>query len=288
MDIDRSLVRKLISSQFPQWAHLHVEPVNPGGWDNRTFHLGTSMSVRLPSAACYAGQVAKEQLWLPVLAPTLPLAIPIPLAMGAPEFAYPWPWSIYQWLEGKHASLRRIADLTDFARDLANFLNAFQILDASKGPPPGEHNFFRGGPLATYDGETRSAIASLGSKVDAVAVTALWDQALGAQWYGDPVWVHGDVAAANTLVRNGTLRAVIDFGCCAIGDPACDTTIAWTFFSGQSRATFCNTLRVDKATWLRGKGWALWKALITMEEHLGSNPAKAHAAGQVIEALLRE
>ena len=82
--IDAELVSRLVTEQFPQWAGLPVRPVPLGGWDNRTFHLGESMLVRMPSAAGYAGQVAKEHKWLPKLAPSLPLPIPTPLAVGEP------------------------------------------------------------------------------------------------------------------------------------------------------------------------------------------------------------
>ena len=61
VDIDASLVRTLVASQFPQWAYLPIKPVAFGGWDNRTFHLGEGLTVRLPSAARYSAQVEKEQ-----------------------------------------------------------------------------------------------------------------------------------------------------------------------------------------------------------------------------------
>ena len=76
--IDTALVRRLIAQQFPEWSALPVKPVAFGGWDNRTFHLGDRMTVRLPSAAHYAEQVAKEQHWLPILAP--PIAVGDPIA----------------------------------------------------------------------------------------------------------------------------------------------------------------------------------------------------------------
>jgi aminoglycoside phosphotransferase (APT) family kinase protein len=59
--IDVHLVRKLIATQFPQWADLPIKPVEKGGWDNRTFHLGEFMTVRLPSDEEYVPQVKKEQ-----------------------------------------------------------------------------------------------------------------------------------------------------------------------------------------------------------------------------------
>ena len=86
-EIDAALVARLIGEQFPKWAGLPVRPVASAGWDNKTFHLGDAMSVRLPSGAAYAAQVAKEHRWLPALAPRLPLPIPVPLAMGRPASA---------------------------------------------------------------------------------------------------------------------------------------------------------------------------------------------------------
>jgi aminoglycoside phosphotransferase (APT) family kinase protein len=52
--IDVSLVRELVAAQFPHWADLPIRPVERSGWDNRTFHLGEHMTVRLPSGAAYA------------------------------------------------------------------------------------------------------------------------------------------------------------------------------------------------------------------------------------------
>ena len=83
-----------------------------------------------------------------------------------------------------------------------------------------------------------------------------------------PVWVHGDVATGNLLVRDGRLAAVIDFGTSGVGDPACDMVIAWTFLSGASRDRVPRRLGVDAGTWPRGRGWALWKALISLVGHL--------------------
>lgn len=69
------------------------------------------MVVRLPSAECYAAQIDQEQRWLPWLATQLPLALPVPLAIGEPGAGYPWRWSICRWLEGEPASSTRNVDL---------------------------------------------------------------------------------------------------------------------------------------------------------------------------------
>jgi aminoglycoside phosphotransferase (APT) family kinase protein len=265
--ITPELVARLLAAQFPEWRALPVTCVELDGWDNTTFRLGSDMSVRLPSGDGYAVQVDKEHRWLPVLAPQLPLPIPQPLAKGTPSPEFPRPWSVYRWLEGEVATLERIADLERFAADLGAFLRALYRADAGDGPRPGAQSSFRGGPLATWDEQTRGATAALGSTalgsaIDGDAVIAAWDCALNAPFDGPAVWVHGDVVASNLLVTDGELSAVIDFGCSAVGDPACDLAIAWTLFSGSSRRVFRDALDVDDAAWERGRGWALWKALI--------------------------
>jgi len=287
-DIDASLVTALVTSQFPQWADLPITPVELDGNDNRTFRLGVGMSVRLPSAEAYTAQVEKEHRWLPILAPRLPLPIPVPLTMGAPAEGYPWNWSVYRWLDGEIACTERINDLNQFATTLARFLASLQQIDPAGGPPPGQHNFFRGGPLETYDAETRSAITALDDQIATETATAAWETALAATWHGSPVWFHGDVSAGNLLVRDGRLSAVIDFGCSGVGDPACDVTIAWTLLSGESREAFRAALPVDAATWARGRGWALWKGLITVAEHINTNPVEAARAARVVDQVLAD
>ena len=287
MDIDTNLVRRLIEAQFPHWSELPLAPVTSPGWDNRIFRLGDEMAVRLPSAECYAAQVAKEHQWLPLLAPLLPLPIPRPLAMGRPGEDYPWHWSIYSWLEGKSARETRICDRRRFATDLAGFLRALQRIDAGGGPAPGDHNCQRGGPLDFYDGEVRRAVLALGDGIDRAGVIGAWEAALAARWEGHPLWLHGDVAAGNLLVRDGLLGAVIDFGCCAVGDPACDLAIAWAFFRRDERAAFRAALGPGDEEWARGRGWALWKALVVLAGLSGSDPAQKDDAritlGEVLD-----
>ena len=285
---DISLVGRLLAAQFPLWADLPIEPVLSAGTDNAIYRLGDDMAVRLPRIHWAVGQVDKEYRWLPRLTPLLPLAIPVPLAKGTPGEGYPWHWSVYRWLDGEVATIGSIDDLPLFATTLGRFLDVLQHIDPADGPPPGRHNFFRGGPLTIYDAQTRDAIAALHGKIDAHAATAVWEAALEATWHDAPVWVHGDVAASNLLVREGQLSAIIDFGCSGVGDPACDLVIAWTVFSGESREEFRAALPLDAATWARGRGWALWKALITLAQHMNTNPMEASKARRVIDEVLAD
>ncbi|APG84993.1 aminoglycoside phosphotransferase family protein [Sinorhizobium americanum] len=286
--IDSSLVRRLIAAQFPQWTDLPVRPVRHGGWDNRTFHLGDDLSVRLPSAASYALQVEKEQRWLPRLAPHLPLPIPEPVAMGRPDEGYPWSWSVYRWRHGEIATHAPIGDLPAFAATLGEFLAALQRIDADGGPSPGQHNFFRGGALTVYDHEARWALEALAGKIDTDTARSVWEAALVASWTAKPVWFHGDVSSGNLLVEGGRLAAVIDFGTSGVGDPACDLSIAWTMFSGESRAAFRAALPLDRGTWARGRGWTLWKAMIVAAEMPGTDRLEVEKSRRVIGEVLAD
>jgi aminoglycoside phosphotransferase (APT) family kinase protein len=277
-EITPSLVARLLADQFPQLARLPVAPVELDGWDNTTFRIGAELAVRLPSADAYTPQVEKEHRWLPRLAPQLPLSIPEPVAMGAPARSFPRPWSVYRWLPGQPATLDRIADLDRFATDLAEFLAALYAIDPSGGPAAGEQSFFRGSPPTIYDRDARDAISALAGEIDADAATEVWEAAIAARWHGPPVWLHGDVTASNLLVVDGRLSAVIDFGCLAVGDPAADLAIAWTFFDRNTRATFRERVDLDDGTWARGRGWALWKALVTLAESMRTDGCTAHQA----------
>jgi aminoglycoside phosphotransferase (APT) family kinase protein len=279
-----ALVRRLVAAQFPQWGDLPVVPVEVDGWDNRTYRLGTDMTVRLPTAAGYVPAVAKESEWLPRLAPALPVAVPRILATGAPGEGYPFPWSVRGWLPGATADRGRIDDMTRFAVAVAGFLRALQRCDATGGPLAGEHSAYRGTSPAHYDDETRRCLAALTGHVDTARAATVWDAALRTEWRAAPVWFHGDIAPGNLLVADGELTAVIDFGASGVGDPACDLVIAWTMLSGDSREAFRTAVGADAGTWARARGWALWKALLTLASDDGGGRAaeQQHVIGEVL------
>ncbi|WNI31245.1 aminoglycoside phosphotransferase family protein [Streptomyces sp. ITFR-6] len=286
--IDAALVQRLIDAQFPHWSGLPVTPVAVDGWDNRTYRLGDAMTVRLPTAAGYVPAVEKEHHWLPRLAPSLPVAVPPVLALGAPGEGYPYPWSVRRWLRGETAALDRIDDVPRFARSVADFVLALQRCDATDGPAAGEHSWYRGASPAHYDAETRRCLAALEGHVDTGRARAVREAALAAPWRGEPVWFHGDIASGNLLVDGGELTAVIDFGTSGVGDPACDLVIAWGLFSGESREAFRHAVGQDSGTWARARGWSLWKSLLNLTGCIGTDPVGAANELRVIDAVLED
>jgi aminoglycoside phosphotransferase (APT) family kinase protein len=207
---DVALVRRLLAGQFPHWVNLPVVPVDSYGTDHDIYRLGGRLSVRLPRIAWAAGQAAKEAAWLPRLAPHLPLAVPVPLALGRPGEGYPFDWSVCQWLPGADAN-GTIADLEQAAVDLAGFVRALQKVDTAGAHPRPAGG--RGGPLAQHDEQVRRSVEQLADRVDGKAILRSWQESLHAPaWDGPQVWVHGDLLPGNLLVVDGRLSAVIDFG----------------------------------------------------------------------------
>jgi aminoglycoside phosphotransferase (APT) family kinase protein len=290
VEITVALVTNLIAEQFPQWAHLPIKAVEFDGHDNRTFRLGNDMSIRLPSAQCYAPKVQIEHTWLPKLAPHLSVSIPQPLALGKPSRHYPWHWSIYRWIEGESANTLHFDDahLPLIAAQLAQFLIQLHKIDTTGGQLPGPHNFYRGDSPLVYDAETRSAIAQLQGFIDVAAVTSVWQKALRSKWHKNPVWIHGDLSAGNILIKDNQLIGIIDFGGMGVGDPACDLVIAWTFLKNESRKIFRSHLNLDPDTWARARGWALWKALITLAPLQDKISTKAIKQKHIIDEILIE
>ncbi|HEX5136996.1 MAG TPA: aminoglycoside phosphotransferase family protein [Planctomycetota bacterium] len=289
LPIDVALARTLIDAQFPRWAALPLEALPSAGTDHALFRLGGDMVVRMPRLPSAAAQVAKEQAWLPRLSPHLPLAIPVPLAMGGPGEGYPCGWSVCCWIDGEVATLDRIADPQGMAADLARFLLALRAIDPTGGPWAGDDPARRGAPLATRDGSARQAISDLRGTIDEAAATAAWNAALEVPpWPGAPVWVHGDLLPLNLLARGGRLVAVLDFGLLAVGDPASDVMAAWTCLPPGARDVFRSVLGCDDATWARGRGWALWSGLVALPYYRDTNPPLAAVARRAIDAVLAD
>ena len=284
IDIDEPLVAELISEQFRHWSTLRIRAVPQQGWDNRTFLLGDDLSVRLPSGEAYAAAVEKEKRALEFLDGKLPVLVPAVMAAGTPSQHYPLPWSVRRWLPGNTIDENSLIDRVSLAVDLGSVLRALRSLPTGAGVSAGRHSFYRGCHPSVYGDQVQIALERLGDDVDAERCREIWLAATTSAWESEPVWFHGDVSTGNLLTEEGRLSAVIDFGTCGIGDPACDLVIAWTYFDGEARAAFRESVALDDATWQRAQGWALWKALATMSDQ--SSPDAGRTQQRVLAEVL--
>lgn len=281
IDIPLSLVQKLLTEQFPLWAHLPLKKVPTIGTDHALYRLGQDMVFRLPKISWAANLAEKECFWLPQIAPFLSTQIPIPIAQGLSTPDYPWSWSIYPWIKGNNPIPGHFPESALI--DLTRFIQSMHAINLTNGPISP-----RGVPLKEKDAETRKAIQELKEIIDTEKALTVWKEALKTPlWSKPPVWIHGDLSPGNLLMRGDQLCAVIDFGNLGLGDPACDLIIAWNLLPANLRETFRSQLKVDNATWVRGRAWALSIALIQLPYYKETNPALANTARHVIQEILQ-
>ena len=282
------LAFKLVAKQFPEYAHLPITDIEKQGHDNRTYRLGNDMLIRMPTAESYALKISKEQEFLPELAKHLSFSISVPINMGKISSEYPYPFAIYKWLPGKSINLLALnnQEKERLSIDLAKFLKELQSITCVKGCIPGQHNWYRGDHVGVYKQGACSQIEKLASFIDPNRALGLFEKACATKWNKKPIWVHGDFAIGNMLIEGGKLCAIIDFGGAAIGDPACDLVIAWSYLSGKSRESFIREIDLDQDTWLRARAWALWKATYELCQMKDKNSFEAKFQKKIIEEVI--
>ncbi|MFB7475211.1 aminoglycoside phosphotransferase family protein [Kitasatospora sp. NPDC056184] len=263
IEVTAELVRELLHDQHPDLADRPVR-LGARGWDNQLWRVGDDLAVRLPWATSEADALLrKEHAWVPVLAPRLPLPVPVPQRIGEPSERFPRPWIVTTWVPGTPADRAPATRGAEAAEALAAFLTALHR-PAPDGAPDGRD---RGGPLADHtDGVGRAldSATGLGLVPDPAAVRAVWEDAVAAPaWAGPPLWLHGDLHPANVLTADGTFCGVIDFGDLFAGDPAFDLAASWILLPDGAADRFLAAYRPapDPATVRRARGWAVWRAL---------------------------
>jgi aminoglycoside phosphotransferase (APT) family kinase protein len=286
LEVTEPIIRRLIDEQFPQWRDLPLRAVSRGTV-NAVYRLGTDLCVRVPRRAEWAAALEQEVRWLPVLAPSLPVPVPEPVALGARSGVYPVAWAVYTWLDGTPMLDAQRVDHSAIAEELAGFVKAMQRIDVPPDPPASNRRL----PLAAFDEPVRASISGLAPDgIDIVAVTTAWEQALGApSWSGSPVWMHGDLMPTNLLVLgDGSLAGVLDFGACTTGDPACESLLAWMTLTAPARARYRELVGLDDAAWARARGWALSFAVLAAPYYRRTFPAFAGVARRAIAEVLAE
>lgn len=273
LDIDETLVRRLLAGQFPSLSGLPLKPVG-AGTAHVMMRLGDDLVVRLPRMAG-STDVELEQRWLPFLAPRLPLPVPVPIGFGAPTSFYPAKWSVQRWLDGDHS----FTDQGACAVQLAGFLAALREVGTA-GAPAG----YRGGrPAAGWEEAVGRGLRDF----DVPGGAALWASLTEVpDWDGPPVWTHGDLLPTNLLASGGRLAAVLDFGCAGIGDPACDLMAAWTLFDDEHRPAFRAAAAVDDATWERARAWAFAFGMSAWHYYVTRNPPFAELGRRTVNRVL--
>jgi aminoglycoside phosphotransferase (APT) family kinase protein len=285
--IDADTVRRLVAEQFPSLSDLPLAEFPSTGTINAIYRLGDELCVRLPRVERWANCLEQECTWLPLLAPRLTLQVPEPVVKAPPTSYYPFSWAIFRWIDGDTYAPDRVNDELQAAADLAQFVTELRSanLPAIADQPP----YVGRRPLAELDAYVRNWIAQAGDLIDGQAVTAAWEDAVqGPQWDGTCAWIHCDLLPPNLLVKDGRLRAVIDFGAVGLGDPATDLGPAWSVFGQAGRRVYRSLVGADDDTWRRGRGIAISHAVGLVPYYVVTNPALSALGRRMLGEILAD
>ncbi|MBO3095382.1 aminoglycoside phosphotransferase family protein [Cellulomonas dongxiuzhuiae] len=273
-------VRALVADQHPRWRDLPVQALPHRGTDHALFRLGEDLAVRMPRISGARGAVDRERAVTERLAALVGVEAPVPVASGEPGHGFPWRWSVVRWVAGTTATQPTPA----LAGDLARVVRRLRAVDL-QGPV----NERRAHPLADLTRLVAADADAVRDEVPVGLVMRAWEESCAADpWDGVGVWLHGDLAPGNVVVRDGRLVGLIDWGGTGLGDPAGDLGPAWNFLDAPSREVFRRALGEDDATWLRGRGWALRQALLQLPYYRTRYvPLAEHARG-TIRAVLQD
>lgn len=266
--IDESVVRQLLQDQLPHFANLPIARVASSGTDNILFRLGEHLVLRMPQRESAVALLSKELDWISRFS-DLPLCVPQLHARGRLALSNNCEFGVFDWLQGGVASRDQIAQPYSAALTLAEFLTALHKKEIKGAPLAGVLNANRGVALPRLTPITLKSINAVADEIDVDAATSLWESACATPFTDSPVWLHGDLKDDNLIADNGELVGVIDWGLCAVGDPAADYSVAWSWVQQEARDAFLNACELNAAQLVRAKAWALYGAVISLSYYRG-------------------
>ena len=233
-----------LADQFPELLGAHVVQLAEG-WDNTVHVVNDVWAVRFPRRARVLEGLRREMAWLPLLAPLLPLPIPVPELLGepiVPDDTSNWPFWGARLLPGVELCDAELPDgqRGELAADVGRFLRVLhqvtpaEVLAEQLPIDPGRRSdpSFRV-PMAR---QQMDLLAQAGVWVPHAQVEALLAAAekLGGTT-ADLVLSHGDLHLRHLLVLGNRASAIIDWGDMCLADPAVDLSIAFCAFAGNDR-----------------------------------------------------
>lgn len=286
VELDAGVVRRLVDEQFPRWAGLPLRRLT-GGTVNSIFRVGDHLAARFPLRNEPVEQVSSwltgEAAAAAGFASACNVPAPEPVALGAPGYGYPMPWSVQTWVPGRDATIDDPARWPDFATDLADLIVALRGVDVRGRVYDGRG---RGGHLPDHDAWMTTCFERSEGLLDPTRLRAIWAELRELPRIGADVMTHGDLTPANVLVKSGRLVGVLDAGGFGPADPALDLVAAWHLLDVGPRDLLRSSLGDSDVTWLRGAAWAFEQAMGAAWYYASSHPVMSAWARRTLERLL--
>jgi aminoglycoside phosphotransferase (APT) family kinase protein len=283
--VDERLARLLIRDRYPELAAGEMRLLGEG-WDSTVWLVDGRLVFRFPRREVVVPGLLRELAALPVLAPQLPLPIPVATHRGQPAHGFPWPWAGSPFLPG-----REIADARPSQHDrvrhgsaLGAFLRALHDIDPATvlgGQLPVD-------PIRRADMPYR--VEALQGRLATLAAHDLWQAPSGLTGELDAAVqlpppsrlcvTHGDLHLRHLLIDDGELSGVIDWIDVARADPGVDLPLYWAYLPPAGRLAFHDMYGQPTADQLlRGRVLAvfLWGTLADYARDVGMGPLLAEA-----------
>ncbi len=290
-EVAPELARSLIEQQFPDIDT--AIPVSYGeGWDNAAYLVNGDTVFRFPRRNIAASLLEREARVLHLLAPHLPLPIPVPTWIGSPTESYPWVFAGYKQIPGVTADRSSLTDQdrAQLAPQLAHFLTALhQIpIDSETRAWAPDDDLNRADIPArapkVIDRLNGIREESNAHQVDTALdfINRLTTNPTPNTQRPTPTWVHGDLYSRHLLVDEELrLCGIIDWGDVHLGDPALDLSIAFSFLPPAARTRFRESYGpIDEDTWDRARFRALHYAPILIEYGRSTKDEAIKSAGR--------
>lgn len=286
VELSREDAGGLVERQFPELAPASLLPLGRG-WDNDAYVVNGAFVFRFPRRRMAAELLAGEARVLPKVKGRVPLPVPDPRYLGAPEGDYPYPFAGYALLPGETADRVLLDDdaRAALAPVLAAFLRALHDVPV-RDDMPGD--VIRRTDLTLRTGLLVEKLGRVeGDPAPGVSAAEVIERARELSrtppHVGRPRLVHGDLYARHLLLDDEQrLCGVIDWGDVHAGDPALDLSIAYAFVPPAARAGFFARYgEVDDDTHARARFRALWYGACLVEYGRSSDDDAIAKAGEI-------
>ena len=234
--VDAARAAALVGPQFPALRDATVREIATG-WDNSVMLVGDVL-FRFPRRDIALDGQRRELAVLPLVAPAVPLPVPVPTHLGEPAGDYPWPFWGAPMVPGEELGLVGDVDRRQVAEATGAFLRALHGLVVDVDLPVDPMGRAEPQRRAEISRRWLSALEGRGLWSPSAEVDALVDATPGPP-AGPYVLVHGDLHLRHLLVdAHGRATGVIDWGDTCFADPAVDLSLAYSAFDGAAREAF--------------------------------------------------